>query len=495
MVLFHPRQAHPLFLKQPAIDAAASKKRAVTAPRSARSTPSRLVHRYDTLEAVELPELRKRQLVTPSPLPHYAPCHVLRNVPRPSTAPGTSGGELSLQDLQDYVDQLMTKERDEAALYPSSQADKCRIPSSARRRKEAELQPTNLPRSDDGPLVNLPPAPLVRTFQAGEGACWEIMADVAMAKSLMCGKVEVDGKGGFGSRTSLTRGITGVVLVYFASCNPIFLCELDALRHARATVDTIPDTAVLGTLIVPQSDRYLQRQGLDPERIMPFPERVKLTRSIIQSAGDSTWLFVEPCMEGCLLGSKEPAIPLIATYAKGRIGGPLADTRVIEVILEDPVYSNGVFSFNQIRAGMAPTRPRPVDQWRASEAAAEGGGGHASSVPLQNRVVPPKHAYVGGLRSNGGAEGVAGVSPLNELGNATTVVVDVPKFSSCVDFLWAAVKEPTVGLHAQSLATMLGEKGLAELKSIQERKSELRLLGARHKAPRRQKNPFSKYSV
>lgn len=239
-------------------------------------------------------------------------------------------------------------------------------------------------------------------------------------------------------------------------------------------------------MIIPPSDAELTRRGVDFERLIPFAERVKLTRGIIKEAGDSSWLFVEPCMEGCLKDCPDSPIPLIWTYAKGRIGGPLAETRVLQVFVQDPVYSSGYFGFTQIIAGVAPTRPRPIPGAKKKDQIQTEDRGNQEHLrqPAPGEIT----AFVGGMRKNGGAEGVAGASPIKQLGSEVKeIVVHVRNFHGLVDYLWAVVKEPTLSVHQQVLTTICGQQASVEIRGIQARKHAI--LKATGKL-KKQKNPF-----
>eukprot|EP00927_Polykrikos_kofoidii_P051489 TRINITY_DN45281_c0_g1_i1.p1 TRINITY_DN45281_c0_g1~~TRINITY_DN45281_c0_g1_i1.p1 ORF type:complete len:433 (+),score=83.18 TRINITY_DN45281_c0_g1_i1:133-1299(+) len=145
--------------------------------------------------------------------------------------------------------------------------------------------------------------------------------------------------------------LTGVVLFYCTACNPFLLVEIDALRQARNVVDALPTTVVLGALVVPHSDATLREDGVDAARHLSFSDRVTLASMTIAAAGDDSWICVEPCSDGCLAGCTLPVGPIIQVYAKCRLGGPVVEPRMLEVVIEDPVHEEGFYHYSHIRAG------------------------------------------------------------------------------------------------------------------------------------------------
>lgn len=385
-------------------------------------------------------------------------------------------------------------------------------------------RPSETPVEDKLQVPKTEPA---RVFQAGDGANWEALASNAQEAAL---KLRRAAEASSSSQrhaarlnTSSTEKaiLTGAILVYYTSANPLHLCEIDALRQAKVTLETMSQVAVVGAIVMPHADSYLTDRFVEDTRRLKFNDRLTLARMVISAAEEDSWILVDPCMEGCLKGHDGKVTPLITTYAKGRLRSPVLDPRVLQVVLEDPVNVIGCFNYNHVRVGAArigfgynhqetdsashagldaaltarnlpslsgmteawptrksiigtskekaapakPTLVAPNDGIAANTAVAEE---ETSSVNVNLSGV--KVVCSGGIRQGGGAEGPAGVRPLKHLNNVEAVVVDVPKLSQFEDLLWLAVKTPNDPSYLQVLERMCGPEAAHWIRVIVEKR-------------------------
>lgn len=139
-----------------------------------------------------------------------------------------------------------------------------------------------------------------------------------------------------GNVTEVT--MDAIVLLYIAPCNPLTLFELAALRHARNAVGAVHGATVIGTMVLPYNDAMLQASQ-PKERRLVFSQRVMLTRLIISNVKEESRIFVDIGLEGSLKGcSPDRIIGAMATYAKNLVRSSRVVPKVIQVLLEDPVY-------------------------------------------------------------------------------------------------------------------------------------------------------------
>jgi hypothetical protein len=227
--------------------------------------------------------------------------------------------------------------------------------------------------------------------QLSQGASWNCIADNAFQASM-----KFPGK-----------HCTMVVLLYCVSCNPFHLGDVDVLKRARASLETLSFVFVVGTLVVPSSDSVLRERGIAEERRLPFTLRRDLARKVLKGAQQDSWVVVDTCRgtaedqarsEGCMQNVLGSIAPLVSVYARGRLHSKQFDIRVLEVRSEDPIEG--------FRTG------EPMDQLHVS---------------------PSKVATCPSYGPGGMRPGLAAIG---------TLVVDVPKQSQCDDLIWCAVKQP-----------------------------------------------------
>jgi len=247
-------------------------------------------------------------------------------------------------------------------------------------------------------------------FSASEGASWECIADNAFVAS----------------QKSPGKRLTIVVLLYCLPCNPFHLGDVDVLKRARASLDTLTDVTVVGALVVPLSDEALKEQGTPEDRRLPFALRRDLTRTVLQTAQQDSWVVVDTCLgtasdqtrtEGCMQNVAGSIAPFVSIYARGRLHGREHDIRVVEVQCQDPIE-----------------------------------GSRASQPYDQLHIGPGRSA-----RNQGLSHGPDGVKP--GLAAIGTLVVDVPKQSQCDDLIRNAVKQPQDRQFFQAVERFCGLSG------------------------------------
>lgn len=257
-------------------------------------------------------------------------------------------------------------------------------------------------------VIRLPPMHRYVQFTASEGASWDCIADNAF----------------HASQKAPGKRLTIVVLLYCVPCNPFHLGDVDALKRARVSLDTLKDVAVVGALVVPFSDEAMKERGTSEDRRLPFTLRRDLTRNVLQTAQQDDWVVVDTCLgtaldqtrpEGCMQQVSGSIAPFVSVYAKARLHGREHSIRVVEVRSEDPIEGSSV--------------GQPFDQLHVSPSKS------ASS---------PSH-------------GPAGVQP--GLASVGTLVVDVPKQSRCDHLIWCAVKQPQDRTQFQTMERFCGTSG------------------------------------
>jgi len=145
-------------------------------------------------------------------------------------------------------------------------------------------------------------------FSASEGASWECIADNAF----------------IASQKFPGKRLTIVVLLYCHACNPFHLGDVDVLKRARASLDTLTDVAVVGALVVPISDEAMKERGTSEDRRLPFTLRRDLTRTVLETAKQDSWVVVDTCLgtatdqaraEGCMQHIAGSIAPYVSIYA------------------------------------------------------------------------------------------------------------------------------------------------------------------------------------
>lgn len=240
-------------------------------------------------------------------------------------------------------------------------------------------------------VIRLPPMQQQIQFTASEGASWDRISENAFQASQKCSG----------------RRLTIVVLLYCLPCNPFHLGDVDVLKRARASLDALDDVAVVGALVVPFGDAALKDRGTSEDRRLPFTLRRDLTRTVLRTAQQDSWVIVDTCLgtapdqarvEGCMQHVSGSIAPFVSVYARGRLHGREHDIRVVEVRSEEPIEGshNG----------------RPYDQVHVSP-------GKSTTCP----------------RHGPGGDKLW-------LASVGTLVIDMPKQSQCDDLIWSTVKHP-----------------------------------------------------
>lgn len=257
-------------------------------------------------------------------------------------------------------------------------------------------------------VIRLPPMHKNIQFTASENASWDGMSENAFQAS----------------QKSPGKRLTIVVLLYCGPCNPFHLGDVDVLKRARVSLDALDGVAVVGALVVPFSDETLRERGTPEDRRLPFALRRDLTRNVLQSAQQDSWVVVDTCLgtaddqsrpEGCMQHVAGSIAPFVSVYARGRLYKRDHDIRVLEVRAEDPIEG--------ARAG------QPFDQLHVSPTKA---------------TSSPRH-------------GPDGQKPM--LNSVGTVIVDMPKQSQCDDLIWCAVKQPQDRQLFQAIERFVGTSG------------------------------------
>lgn len=247
-------------------------------------------------------------------------------------------------------------------------------------------------------------------FSASEGASWECIANNAF----------------LASQRFPGKPLNIVVLLYCLPCNPFNLVDVDVLKRARASLETLNGVAVVGALVVPTSDEALKEQGLSQDQRLPFTLRRDLSRTVLQTAREDSWVVVDTCLgtapdqtqaEGCMRSVAGSIAPFVSVYARGRLHGRQHEIRVMEVRSQDPIEG--------------PRASQPYDQLHV------GSGKSARNPGLSHGP-------------DGAKPGLAAIS---------TLIVDVPKQSPCDDFIWSAVKQPQDRQFFQALERFCGFNG------------------------------------
>eukprot|EP00933_Yihiella_yeosuensis_P076042 TRINITY_DN8564_c2_g1_i1.p1 TRINITY_DN8564_c2_g1~~TRINITY_DN8564_c2_g1_i1.p1 ORF type:complete len:284 (+),score=40.24 TRINITY_DN8564_c2_g1_i1:77-928(+) len=117
--------------------------------------------------------------------------------------------------------------------------------------------------------------------------------------------------------------LTPIILLHYGACSPIDLGDIDVLLRARKAMEAFPHCHVVGALVVPLASKDLkddtQQQQQKLARTVPFSIRLETARAVIAHAGQSSWIFVDSCMEGCLSGFSGPPTAAIGEYARSRL--------------------------------------------------------------------------------------------------------------------------------------------------------------------------------
>lgn len=256
--------------------------------------------------------------------------------------------------------------------------------------------------------IRLPPTQRHVNFTASEGASWDCIADNAFQAS----------------QKLLRRHGTMVVLLYCVSCNPFHLGDIDVLKRARASLETLKRVCVVGALVVPLSDAALRDAGTQEDRRLPFTLRRDLARNVLKGAQQDDWVIVDTCLgvaedqtrsEGCMNNVVGSIAPFVSVYARGRLHSREHDIRVVEVHAQDSIEGS--------------TAGRPFDQL------------HVHSDKAATNPVYGPHGVKPGLAAVG------------------TLVVDVPKSAQCDDLVWSAVKNPRDRTLLNALERFCGPMG------------------------------------
>lgn len=133
-----------------------------------------------------------------------------------------------------------------------------------------------------------------------------------------------------------------VVLVMQHPCSPPTFALIEILQRARAAIEALPGTSVVGALIVPESSDGMTAKGQPELRNFPFTLRVSMTREVVQMAGQASWIGVDRCLETGLDQAPEPMVSYVGRYARSRLQNIHWKVRTVEVLIEDPIYGNSM---------------------------------------------------------------------------------------------------------------------------------------------------------
>jgi len=257
-------------------------------------------------------------------------------------------------------------------------------------------------------VIRLPPTQRHVNFTASEGASWDCIADNAFQ----------------GSQKLLRQHGTMVVLLCCVPCNPFHLGDVDVLKRARSSLETLKNVCVVGALVVPSSDAALRDRGAGEDRRLPFILRRDLARNVLKGAQQDKWVVVDTCLgtaedqirsEGCMQKVDGSIAPFVSVYARGRLHSKGHDIRVVEVRSQDPIEGS--------------TAGRRFDQL------------HVNASKVASNPVYGPHGVKPGLAAVG------------------TLVVDVPKNAQCDDLVWSAVKNPRDRTLLNALERFCGPAG------------------------------------
>eukprot|EP00929_Paragymnodinium_shiwhaense_P111958 TRINITY_DN8020_c0_g1_i2.p1 TRINITY_DN8020_c0_g1~~TRINITY_DN8020_c0_g1_i2.p1 ORF type:complete len:407 (-),score=88.54 TRINITY_DN8020_c0_g1_i2:50-1270(-) len=272
----------------------------------------------------------------------------------------------------------------------------------ANRPKLFEELPLDLPK-----LVRPP------EYIANERAGWDAVLEVgAQAVSAL------ESKTGFVRRLVVKTELTGVLLVYNSQCNPLLLCEVEAMCRAKKVLEALPGTVVLGGMILPCSADTLQRRRVETFHAYGFRERATMAEKTLEAfPGDMTsWLFVDPCLEdsvGCLCSETHPQVySAISQYLKNIFSSTIIGTSLMPVYIKDHVETSWPRHTFMIYAGSA-----------------------QASHEDDSEVMPE-----GAARAVANAGGEWRLSSMNLVQG---VVVEVSRLNVMLDHLWEALALPT----------------------------------------------------
>jgi len=257
-------------------------------------------------------------------------------------------------------------------------------------------------------VIHLPPMQRNWRFKASEGASWDCIAENAFQAMQLRPETHMH----------------VIVLLYCVPCNPFHLGDVDVLKRARASLEALPDVAVIGALVVPTGEATMRENGVLEDRRLPYALRRDLARCVLKAAEQTSWVIVDTCLEGCMKNVPGSIAPFLSVYARGRLHGRGYETRIVEVKAEDPITGSGSRG------------ARPFDHFHVSPVTFRGGVGQSTSEELS------KHA-------------VQKVT-LDAVG---TLIVDVPKQTQCDDLIWSAVKSPQEKQHYATLERFCGTGG------------------------------------